>query len=229
MDDDANDGEETTSLRTPFGREVDMRESHLDALPGKPYSELLDSLNRASQVFGGNSLELERHLGQFVGGPTHVNDLPEGFDVEGGGPVMQENSVLLTRAEFLKWSGWKAASRRHIESHDGDIEFLSAIADYSTKVGEFYEWFWEQVVDKVRVELHEYHGKRNEYNLWRHVESTFSHFGPDGRHVYKPRLAAARLERAAYGTNGWRVFTSDEHGEWVVGESDWPPLPVGPR
>jgi hypothetical protein len=80
--DDANDGEETTSFRTPFGREVDMRESHLDALPGKPYSELLDSLNRASQVFGGNSLELERHLGQFVGAPTHVNDLPEGFDVE---------------------------------------------------------------------------------------------------------------------------------------------------
>jgi hypothetical protein len=59
--------------------------------------------------------------------------------------VMQENSVLLDRAELLKWSGWKGASRRHIEAHDGDIEFLPAIATYSTKVREFYGWFWEQV------------------------------------------------------------------------------------
>jgi hypothetical protein len=85
------------------------------------------------------------------------------------------------------------------------------------------------VVDKVRIELDEYHGKANEYRLWRKVESTYSHFGPDGRQVYKPRLAEARLQRAAYGTSGWRVFTPDEDGEWVAGESEWPPLPEGPR
>jgi len=149
----------------------------------------------------------------------------------GGGPVMQANSVLLDRAELLKWSGWKGASRRHIEAHDGDIEFLPAIADYSTKVREFYGWFWEQVTgdEKVRVALTEHHGKTNEYGLWRKVESTVSHFGPDGRRIYKPRLAAARLERAAFGTSGWRVITPDENGEWVVGETDWPPLPSGPR
>jgi hypothetical protein len=147
----------------------------------------------------------------------------------GGAPVNQENSVRLSRAELLKWDGWKSASRRHIESHEGDIEFLPAIADYSTKVREFYAWFWDQVNTEVRMELDEYHGKKNEYGLWRRVESTFSHFGPDGRSVYKPRLAAARLERAAYGTKGWRVFTPDETGEWAVGESDWGPLPEGPR
>jgi hypothetical protein len=142
---------------------------------------------------------------------------------------MQENSVLLVRAELFKWSGWKGASRRHIESHDGDIEFLSAVADYSIKVSEFYGWFWEQVVDRVCVELDEYHGKKNEYGLWRHVESIVTNFGPDGRRVYKPLLAQARLRRAAYGTSGWRMITPDENGEWVIGESDWPPLPVGPR
>ena len=80
--DASGDEEETTTYRTPFGVEVDMRESHLAALPGKVYSEWLDSLNRALEVFGGNSVELERRLTQFVGTPTHVNDLPEGFDVE---------------------------------------------------------------------------------------------------------------------------------------------------
>jgi hypothetical protein len=318
-DSDDGEGNATTTYRTPFGSEVDMRESHLAALPGKIYSEWLDSLNRASQVFTGNSLELERRLTQFVGTPTHVNDLPEGFDVEanrllhnylaslatlrdvqrmvhhklwpdrhapdnendkrtvwevkvwepkrdrvfgddaikflvdlrnfsvhyaippvrmgtrlhgeGGSPVMQENSVLLDRAELLKWSGWKGASRRHIEAHDGDIEFLPAIATYSTKVREFYGWFWEQVTgdEKVRVDLAEYHGKTNEYRFWRKVESTFSHFGPDGPRIYKHRLAAARLERAAFGTSGWRVIAPDESGEWVVGTTDWPSLPLGPR
>jgi hypothetical protein len=143
----------------------------------------------------------------------------------GGGPVIQKNPVRLSRAELLKWDGWKNASHTHIESHERDIEFLPAIADYSTKVREFYAWFWDQVNTEVRVELDEFHGKKNEYELWQKVESTFSHFGPDGRSVYKPRLAAARLERAAYGTKGSRVFTPDDNGEWVVGESDWGPLP----
>jgi hypothetical protein len=121
---------------------------------------------------------------------------------EGSGPMAQENSVLLGRGGLLKWSGWKGASRRHIEVHEGDIEFLPAIADYSTRVGEFFGWFWEQLTaeENVRVDLDEYHGKTSEYRLWRRVESTFSHFGPDGPRVYRPRLAAARRDRAVFGT-----------------------------
>jgi hypothetical protein len=146
-------------------------------------------------------------------------------------PPLRLNSVLLGRGGLLKWSGWKGASRRHIEVHEGDIEFLPAIADYSTRVGEFFGWFWEQLTaeENVRVDLDEYHGKTSEYRLWRRVESTFSHFGPDGPRVYRPRLAAARRDRAVFGTSGWRVFAPDENGEWVVGDTDWPPLPQGPR
>ncbi len=310
---------EKTTHRTPFGREVDMRESHLAALPGKVYHEWFESLNRASKVFTGNSLELERHLKQFVGTPVHVNDLPEGFDDEtnrllhnylaslatlrdvqrmihhklwperhpadsdtgkrtvwevtvwepkvaemfgddsikflvqlrnftvhyaiplvsigttmhweNGGPVRWDNSVRLSRVELLKWSGWSAAARRHIESHDRDIEFFPAVADYSTKVREFFGWFWKQVENAkgVRIALSEYLGKSHEYRLWRHVEGTWGHFGPDGRSVQRPRVAAARLERAAYGTSGWRIISQDKSGEWVVGGSDWSPLPPGPR
>jgi hypothetical protein len=73
---------ETTTYRTPFGTEVDMREAHLAAQPGKVYREWLDSLNRAAEVFGGNSSDLEHHLTLFVGTPNLIDDLPEGFDVE---------------------------------------------------------------------------------------------------------------------------------------------------
>ena len=79
---DANDSEETTTYRSPFGGEVDMRESHLAALPGKPYHEWFESLNRASKVFSDNTLELMNHLTNFVGTMVHVNELPDGFDVE---------------------------------------------------------------------------------------------------------------------------------------------------
>ena len=74
--------EDTTSYTTPFGEEVSRREAHLDALPGKIYREWFESLNRASRVFGGNSRELEKHLTQFVGKPTFVNELPEDFGFE---------------------------------------------------------------------------------------------------------------------------------------------------
>ncbi|MBS4730121.1 hypothetical protein MSM1_17875 [Mycobacterium sp. SM1] len=318
-DDSGDNDATTTSYRSPFGTEVDMRESHLAALPGKVYHEWFESLNRASQVFSGNTEELMKHLTKFVGTSVHVSELPDGFDVEAnrllhnylaslatlrdvqrmvhrklwperhapdsdtdrrttwevrvwepkvteafgddsikflidlrnfslhysippvrvgttkrrssGRPLEQGNQVLVDRAELLKWSGWKGASRRYIESHDGDIEFLPVVAAYSTKVREFFGWFWEQVIGvrKVRIDLAEYIGKSKEYWLWRHVEGTWGRYGPDGRSVQRPRLAAARLERADYGTSGWRLITVGGDGGATVGESDWPPLPPGPR
>jgi hypothetical protein len=131
--------------------------------------------------------------------------------------------------ELLKYSGWSGTARRYINTHDGDIEFPPVIAMYSTKVRAFAEWFYRLVEDGVRVDMAEYIGKQNEYGMWRKVEATWGHFGPDGRSVQRPRLAAARLERAVAGTSGWRIITPDENGEWVVGESDWPSLPPGPR
>ena len=75
----------------------------------------------------------------------------------------------------------------------------------------------------------EYIGKNNEYIYWRHVEGTWGQFGPDGRRVQFRKVAEARRVRAMAGTSGWRVIAPDENGEWVVGESDWPPLPPGQR
>jgi hypothetical protein len=58
-----------------------------------------------------------------------------------------------------QWNGWKGGSCRHIESHNGDIEFLPAIADYSLKVREFFGWFWDRVTVEVRITLDEYQGE----------------------------------------------------------------------
>jgi hypothetical protein len=70
-----------------------------------------------------------------------------------------------------------------------------------------------------------------EFGHYLEVEHAVTQYGPDGPTVLKPRLAEARLRRAAFGTSGWRLITLDEAGEWVVGERDpdWPPLPAGPR
>jgi hypothetical protein len=79
-----NDADQKTGTMhySLFGREVHAREAHLAALPGKVLAEWFDSLNRASQVFSGNSRELVRHLSRFVGTMRHVRELPDEFDVE---------------------------------------------------------------------------------------------------------------------------------------------------
>jgi hypothetical protein len=43
----------------------------------------------------------------------------------GGQPMQWEKVVALDRGELLKWSGWSGASRRYIETHDGDFEFIA--------------------------------------------------------------------------------------------------------
>jgi hypothetical protein len=318
--------EEPTTHRSPFGIEVDRREALLAALPGKLAYEWFESLKRATQVFNGNTVDLQRHLAQFVGTTIHVNHLPDDFDVEanrllhnyvaamatlrdiqrsihrqlwpephdddddrvcptcgrrdpkrtkwqvevwepktaeqfgddairflgdlrnfslhysippvtlttnwhaiGGGPMQWQNIVALNRDELLKFSSWSGAARRYINTHDGDIEFWPVIAMYSTRVRTFASWFYGVVEDKVRSDLAEYIAKNNEFRNWQNVEATWGRFAPDGRRVQFPKVAEARRLRATAGTCGWRLIAPDENGEWAVGESDWPPLPRGPR
>jgi hypothetical protein len=149
-----------------------------------------------------------------------------------GGPMQFNNTVAVHRPELLKWAGWTAAAKRYITIHNGDnIELLPLVALYSTRVREFFGWFWKQVEDHDGAEYREYLAKYREYWHWRSVEGTWGHFGSEGRRVQFRKVAEARRERAKFGTRGWRVITLDEYGEWVVGEreADWPPLPKGPR
>ena len=149
-----------------------------------------------------------------------------------GGPMALNNTVAVDRTELLKWDSWKSAASQYITTHDGDnIELLPLVAMYSTRVHQFFGWFWKQVEDKGGVGLAEYIAKYREYWHWRIVEGTWVQFGPEGRGVQFRKVAEARRERAAFGTSGWRIVTLDENGEWLVGEREpgWPPLPSGPR
>jgi len=50
--------------------------------------------------------------------------------------------------------------------------------------------------------------------------------------MFDELVAAAAGACGAGGVGGYVrlvVIAPDENGEWVVGESDWPPLPPGPR
>jgi hypothetical protein len=149
-----------------------------------------------------------------------------------GGGMAMSNTVAADRTELLKWDGWRSKGKAHITSAPNDsIDIVTPIATYSTRVREFFGWFWEQIEDSARIDILEYRYKSMEWGHYLQVESTLTQFGPDGRSVLKPRLAEARLERAQFGTRGWRLITLDEDGEWKVSERDpgWPPLPAGPR
>ena len=319
---DTDNGTATTNYKTPFGQELDRRNAHLDALPGRIYRDWFESLNRASQVFSGNSSELQRHLTQFVGTPKFVSELPDDFAQEAvrllhnylaalstlrdvqrgihrkiwperfapdkpddkrtkwevevwapkvddlfgdppvvflvdlrnyslhyaiplmstatsfesrsgpGGRKVWNNTVSVDRKDLLNWDGWRSKGRQYITSHAGDnIEILPLLATYSTRVRQFFEWFWKQIEGSNYRDISEYRCKSQEFAYYLKVEGTLTQYGPNGRSALRRPLAAARLERAAFGTSGWRPITSDENGEWVVGDrdADWPPLPPGPR
>jgi hypothetical protein len=163
-----------------------------------------------------------------------VTSMSTNFQSFGGASAgtAMTNTVAVDRAELLMWDGWRSKGKKHITSAPTDqIDIVTPIATYSTRVREFFGWFWEQIADSARPEIAEYWDKAMEFGHYLEVESTVTQFGPDGRSVLRPRLAEARLKRAAFGSRGWRVFSLDEAGEWVVGERDpgWPPLAAGPR
>ena len=65
-DNDAGAGNRT-AFQAWFVPECDAREAALAALPGKEHHERFEALNRASQIFGKNGLDLQDHLAKFIG------------------------------------------------------------------------------------------------------------------------------------------------------------------
>ena len=61
--------------------------------------------------------------------------------------------------------------------------------------------------------------------LWHSEELAMPDVGQDRQDLLpisgtlRRKRAEARLARAAYGTNGWRLIEPDDDGEWVVGEA----------
>lgn len=150
-------------------------------------------------------------------------------------PFQQANTAALKRTELDKFSGWSSASKRFLKSEEGDIDFLPLLRKYSQRSRLFFQWFWDQVEDKVRTEMEEYRRKSTEFGLWLAEENALPDFDNDGGGgnpipgTIRRNRARARLERAAFGTTNWGTTAVDREGVAIVAPSDWQPLPVRRR
>jgi hypothetical protein len=320
-DNDAGAGDDA-AWQAWFVPEREAREAALAALPGKENYERFEALNRASQIFGKNGLELRDHLAVFLGTDQHVHQLDEGFSQETvrllhnylasvgslrdmqrsihhrlwpqraepdnpentktawevnvynprteimfgddaiqflfdlrnftlhysvplvepatrmtwahDAPFAQINSIPLRRSELLKYTRWNAASKRLIESINGDIDFVPILERYAILARMFYGWFWRKVRAEVGIMVDEYVHKSNEYGLWLaelHAMPDWTDGeGPDNPPMPIPgtmfvNRCRRTLARAQHGTAGWRTITVNSAGVAVVGESNWTPLP----
>ncbi|OXR46705.1 hypothetical protein B7C42_01681 [Nocardia cerradoensis] len=191
---------------------------------------------KAEEVFGSDSIKFLFDLRNFT---VHysIPPLTLGTTIrwEGGGPVVQENKVELKRAELLKYRKWGSAAKRYLKSHEGDIDFLSILEEYSTAAREFYEWFWCQVESKVRGDVDEFLAKSNELGLWlteHNARPDWSVEGEPVRGSLRRNRARTRAARAEHGTRGWnRYLMIDEHGVASVAPSGdtWDPFPATKR
>lgn len=149
-----------------------------------------------------------------------------------GGAMAMSNNVALDRKQLLKWDRWSSKGRQYITSAASDsIDIVTPVAIYSGKVPKFFEWFWRQIENSSPDKILEYRYKSTEFAHYLQLDHVFTRFAPDGRAAVRRPLAQARLERAAFGTRGWRLISVDANGGAVVGprDPDWPPLPPGPR
>lgn len=143
-----------------------------------------------------------------------------------GGPMKMTNAVGIARDELLTWSGWNAKARAYITGHEGDsIDLLPLVVFYSQRVSEFIQWFGAQIDGEVGRETLEYVDKHNDLDNWYRVHEASAQYAAVRTSEYLRQRVKARLRRASNKTGGWRIIAPDENGEWVVGESDWPPLP----
>ena len=96
---------------------------------------------------------------------------------------------------------------------------------FSERVSQFIQWFGEQIDAKVGLETREYVDKHNDLTAWYKVHEATAQYGVLRNSGNLRRRVEARRERAANKVDGWRIIAPDENGEWIVGESEWPPLP----
>jgi hypothetical protein len=144
--------------------------------------------------------------------------------------LKQSNAVPLRRSELLKYTRWNAASKRFIDSADGDINFMPILDRYLVLARMFYGWFERKVRAEAGVLVAEYVHKSNEFALWLaelHAAPDWTDSDdPDNPPVPIPGTLFANrcretLKRAEYGTSGWRTITVDPPA------SRWRVIPTG--
>ncbi|WP_280416479.1 hypothetical protein [Nocardia carnea] len=182
---------------------------------------------KVEELFGSDSIKFLFDLRNFT---VHysIPPLTMGTTIrwDGSGPVVQENKVELNRAELLKYRKWGSAAKRYLQSHTGDIDFLSILEEYSTAARIFYEWFWQQIEEEVRVDVEVFLRKSNELGLWlaeHYVKPDWSDNGDLLPGSLRRNRARTRLARSNHGTCGWhRQLMVDDRGIASISHSGDP-------
>ncbi|OZE31518.1 MULTISPECIES: hypothetical protein [unclassified Rhodococcus (in: high G+C Gram-positive bacteria)] len=82
-----------------------------------------------------------------------------------GSDVVHQNELRLNKAKLRRYKKWTSAAKTYINSHDEWVEFLPAIASYSTAVREFFQWFWDTIHIELDPELSDFKFSDLEYAL----------------------------------------------------------------
>ena len=151
---------------------------------------------------------------------------------EGGGPVIQENSIRIRRPELLAWSGWNGAARGFLEKQKDEFEIFGVIERYFKAVTDYHFWFWRSLESHCRQIIDEHEEKAQELFLWSEEFAAFPEWLRDG--LDAPPLgwsarkfrAEKTMARYAYGSKGFRTISVDTTGSAIPGDSSgWDPLP----
>ncbi|OZD54177.1 hypothetical protein CH268_27030 [Rhodococcus sp. 06-1460-1B] len=146
--------------------------------------------------------------------------------------VSHTNRIRLKKSELLKWGGWGTDANAFLFAADDWIEFLPVVEEYMKSVRKFYQWFWDVIEFEQRAQIDEYKAKGKEFWLWyalNNVRPDWIEKGqpmpPDwpstGPIQMRRKRAAAKMDRYANGTRGWRSIEVDTAGQVEVGDSDW--------
>lgn len=151
---------------------------------------------------------------------------------EGGGPVVQENSIRLRRPELLAWSGWKGVARGFLEKQEDEFDIFGVIERYFKAVTDYHLWFWRNLESHCRQLIDEHQEKAQELFLWSEEFAAFPEWLRDGLDEPPVGWSARRfraektLARYAHGSRGFREIGVNGSGVAWVGESQgWERLP----
>jgi hypothetical protein len=156
----------------------------------------------------------------------------------GGGPVRYENRLTLDSAALLKWGSWTSKARKFIADHEGAVEFLPAIENYSVAVREFFQWFWDTISRALAPELQDAQSSGKELHLLQEEQKTLRNWmmarppAPESamRTELRRRRVIAQQTRWAHGSRGWRVFAVNPRGSTEqINEDPWGLPPVSRR
>ncbi|MGK8508199.1 hypothetical protein ACRS5S_09090 [Nocardia asiatica] len=84
-----------------------------------------------------------------------------------------KNDIKLDRDKLLStYSSWSAPAKQYIESHDGEVDLLTPMEEWSKACREFYEWFHGAITIHHMEDFQAVERAWEEYQEWRRETGT---------------------------------------------------------